>query len=78
MAPVFMVFFNMETNILKRIFFDDHGHWDCFEKKHRSRIRPIVSKEVKKFHDCGDPKNGFKLLAYEGCPDVRKIPYRCI
>jgi hypothetical protein len=31
----------METNELKRIFFDEHRHWDRFITKHGKRIRPI-------------------------------------
>ncbi len=67
----------METNILKRIMFDEHGHWDEFVKKHGKNIREVVLKEVEKFRGCGDPKNGFKLLVCEGCHDMRKVPYRC-
>jgi len=67
----------METNILRQIFFDHHNHWDTFIKKHGNRIRPAVLKEVKKFRDCGNPKNGFKLFVCEGCHDTRKVPYRC-
>lgn len=67
----------MEINILRQIFFDEHHHWDTFVEKYGDRIRPIVKKEVKKFRDCGNPKNGFKLLVCEGCHDPRKIPYRC-
>lgn len=67
----------MEKNILRRIFFDHHNHWDHFVEKHGERIRPVVMKEVNKFQDCGNPKNGFKLFVCEGCHDVRKVPYRC-
>lgn len=67
----------METNILKRIFFDENQHWEAFKKKFGSKIRPIVIKEVEKFRDCGDIKKGFKLFVCEGCHDVRKVPYRC-
>ncbi|MHB1404050.1 MAG: transposase [Desulfitobacteriaceae bacterium] len=28
-------------------------------------------KEVEKFHRCGDPKNGFKLLVCEACHDQK-------
>jgi hypothetical protein len=57
----------METNILRRIFFDEHNHWERFAKKYGTRIRPIVVKEVEKFRNYGNPKNGFKLLVCEGC-----------
>lgn len=67
----------METNILRRIFFDEHKHWDRFVEKYRTRIRPVVVKEVEKFCNCGNPKNGFKLLVCEGCHDIRIVPYRC-
>ncbi len=67
----------METNILKRIFFDQHQHWDKFKSKHGSKIRPVVIKEVEKFRDCGDLRKGFKLYVCEGCNDVRKVPFRC-
>ncbi|MFD2044223.1 transposase zinc-binding domain-containing protein [Ornithinibacillus salinisoli] len=62
---------------MKRIFFDEHEHWEAFKKKHEVRIRPIVIKEVEKFRDCGNPKNGFKLYVCEGCHDVRHVPCRC-
>ena len=67
----------MESNILKRIFFDQNRHWDKFVKKHHKNLRPIVLKEVEKFRGCGNPKNGFKLLVCEGCHDVKKVPFRC-
>jgi hypothetical protein len=67
----------MERNILRRIFFDENQHWELFKGKHGKRVRPIVLKEVEKFRDCGDLKNGFKLFVCEGCNDVRKVPYRC-
>jgi len=67
----------METNILKRIFFDERGHWDRFVAKHGGKLRANVRKEVEKFRRCGDPRNGFKLLVCEGCHDLRLVPYRC-
>ncbi|MGM8366392.1 IS91 family transposase [Virgibacillus sp. W0181] len=67
----------MKKNILKQIFFDENQHWESFKKKHRDRIRPVVIKEVERFRDCGNPKNGFKLFVCEGCNDPRKVPYRC-
>lgn len=67
----------METNILRRIFFDEHKHWDRFVDKYGEQIRPIVLKEIDKFRGCGDPKHGFILLVCEGCHDIRRIPYRC-
>jgi uncharacterized protein (DUF2267 family) len=67
----------MEPNKLKQIFFDEHGHWDAFVKKHGKHIREIVLKEVEKFRGCGDLKNGFKLLVCEGCHDMRRVPFRC-
>jgi hypothetical protein len=67
----------METNILKRILFDENGHWDAFISKHGKQIRPVVVREVQKFRTCGDPRNGFKLLVCEGCHDIRRVPYRC-
>lgn len=62
---------------MKQIFFDEHGHWDRFVEKHKENIRPNVLKEVAKFRNCGDPRNGFKLLVCEGCHDLRLVPYRC-
>ncbi|MBB6695819.1 transposase [Cohnella xylanilytica] len=62
---------------MKRIFFDEHRHWDKFVTKHRDKIRPNVLKEIEKFRQCGDPKNGFKLFVCEGCHDLRLVPYRC-
>ena len=62
---------------MRQIFFDDERHWDKFVEKYGKRIRPIVIKEVEKFRNCGNPKNGFKLLVCEGCHDIRIVPYRC-
>lgn len=67
----------MEANILKRIFFDEHSHWERFKDRYGTRIRPVVLKEIEKFRGCGDPENGFKLFVCEGCHHVRKVPYRC-
>ncbi|TFJ94437.1 IS91 family transposase [Lentibacillus salicampi] len=67
----------MEKNILKRILFDENQHWESFKEKHGDRIRPVVLKEVERFRDCGNPKNGFKLFVCEGCHNVRRVPYRC-
>lgn len=61
----------METNILIRIFFDEHGHWVCFAAKHKDKLRSNVLKEVVKFRGCGDLSRGFKLLVCEGCHDLR-------
>lgn len=66
----------MEKNILKQICFDHHQHWESFKSKYRDKIRPVVIKEVEKFRDCGDMKNGFKLYVCEGCNDVHKVAYR--
>ena len=74
---IFWYSLSMETNILKRIFFDEHRHWERFVEKHKEKIRPNVLKEVAKFRTCGDLKNGFKLLVCEGCHDLRLVPYRC-
>nr|WP_229757960.1 transposase zinc-binding domain-containing protein [Paenibacillus marchantiophytorum] len=30
-------------------------------------------KEIRKFRDCGNPKKGFKLLACEGCHDLKVV-----
>nr|WP_189006129.1 transposase zinc-binding domain-containing protein [Paenibacillus marchantiophytorum] len=59
------------------LFFDENRYWDTFKSKHGKKIRPIVLKEIRKFRDCGDPKKGFKLLACEGCHDLKVAPYRC-
>lgn len=67
----------MRTNILHQIFFDEHKHWEAFIAKHEKNIRPAVIKEVNKFKDCGNVKKGFKLLACEGCHDLKVVPYRC-
>nr|WP_279402067.1 transposase zinc-binding domain-containing protein [Piscibacillus salipiscarius] len=64
-------------NILRRIFFDKHNHWDRFVNKYGGRVRPIVLKEIEKFRECGNPKNGFKLFVCEGCNDPKLVPYRC-
>jgi Putative transposase/Transposase zinc-binding domain len=64
----------MGTNILKQIFME---HWKPFVEKNRTRIRPSVLKEVKKFLNCGDPKKGFKLLVCEGCHHTKIVPFRC-
>ena len=67
----------METNILKRIFFDENHHWEHFVSKYGNRIRENVIKEVEKFKNCGRYENGFKLFVCEGCHDIKKVPYRC-
>ena len=67
----------MGANILKDIFFDDHQHWERFVKKYGNRIRPNVLKEVEKFRQCGDPKNGFKVFVCDVCQDVKIVAYRC-
>ncbi|QFF98040.1 transposase [Psychrobacillus glaciei] len=67
----------MEKNILKRIFFDEHNHWNQFLLKHENKVRPIVVKEVEKFKGCGKVVNGFKLFVCEGCHDLKKVAYRC-
>jgi hypothetical protein len=67
----------METNILRRIFFDEHQHWEAFKAKQGKKIRPVVVKEVEKFRDCGNLKKGFKILVCEGCHDLKVVPYRC-
>ena len=67
----------METNVLKRIFFDEHRNWDRFVTKNKGKLRPNVVKEVEKFRGCGNPRNGFKLLVCEGCHDLKLVPYRC-
>ena len=46
----------METNVLKRIFFDEHGHWERFVAKHKGKLRPNVLKEVEKFRKCGEDR----------------------
>lgn len=40
----------MEPNILKRIFFDEHRHWDRFVEKHKGKLRPGAegSREIPK------------------------------
>jgi len=67
----------MEKSILWRIFFDECQNWNRFVEKYGTRIRPVVRKEVEKFHHCGDPKQGFKLFVCEGCHDVKIVAYRC-
>lgn len=67
----------METNILRQIFFDENQHWAAFVEKHGSKIRPVVVKEISKFKECGNVKNGFKMLVCEGCHDLKVVPYRC-
>ena len=63
----------MEKNILRQIYFDNERHWDRFVEKYGDRIRPIVVKEVEKFRDCGNPKNGFKILGLPRYKD-RSVP----
>ena len=67
----------MEKNILKRIFFDKHNHWNKFLLKHENKVRRVVIKEIDKFKGCGKVVNGFKLFVCEGCHDVKKVAYRC-
>ncbi|CAN7630158.1 transposase zinc-binding domain-containing protein [Paenibacillus sp. LjRoot56] len=67
----------MKQDILHWIFFDEHRHWEAFVTKHGKNIRSVVLKEIEKFRDCGNPKKGFKLMACEGCHDLKMVPYRC-
>ena len=67
----------MQQNIIWRIFFDTRQNWERFAEKNRKRIRPVVFKEVAKFHHCGDPRYGFKLFVCEGCHNVKIVAYRC-
>ncbi|MBA2175831.1 hypothetical protein H0266_13115 [Halobacillus locisalis] len=39
----------VETNILRRIFFDGHQHWEAFKNKYGAKIRPVVQEKVEKF-----------------------------
>lgn len=43
-----------ETNILRRIFFDELQYWEAFKNKYGAKIRPFVQKKVEKFRDCGN------------------------
>nr|WP_281426387.1 transposase zinc-binding domain-containing protein [Paenibacillus agaridevorans] len=61
-----------ETHLL-----DEHGHWDRFAEKHKGKLRLNVLKEVEKFRECENIANGSMLLVYEGCHDLRLVPYRC-
>ncbi|WP_373232245.1 hypothetical protein [Cohnella sp.] len=36
----------METNVLKKIFFDEHGHWDRFVANHKDKLRQNVIKKL--------------------------------
>lgn len=67
----------METNILKRIFFDEQQHWNKLIRKNGKKIRPNVLKESEKFHGCGKIVNGFKLFVCEGSHDTNKEAYCC-
>jgi len=67
----------MQKNVIWQIFFDENRNWEKFVERYGKRIRPVVCKEVEKFHHCGDMKRGFKLLVCEGCHDVKIVPYRC-
>ena len=67
----------MQQNIIWRIFFDSRQNWERFALKYRKRIRPVVFKEVAKFHHCGDLGYGLKLFVCEGCHDVKIVAYRC-
>ncbi len=62
----------MGKNILRQIFFDKNQHWEAFRKKHHAKIRPIVSKEVEKFRDCGDIKKDLSCLY------VKDVGEKCI
>jgi hypothetical protein len=58
---------------LKRLFFDEHQHWETFKRKQGRKIRLIVVKEVEKFKDYR--KLGFKLFVCEGCHGVEKFHF---
>jgi hypothetical protein len=64
----------METNILKRIFFDQHQHWEKFKSKYGRKIRPIVIKEVEKFRDCGNLKKNSNYLYVKPAMMFGKFP----
>ncbi|BCJ87486.1 hypothetical protein skT53_24710 [Effusibacillus dendaii] len=51
----------VETNELKRIFFDEHRHGERFAATHGKRIRPQVITEVEKFRICGTMHGGLEL-----------------
>jgi len=63
----------MEPNILKRIFFDEHDHWDRFSEKHKEKLRPNVKKEVEKFRKYGDLRLHLSGLQY-----VEEIPLHVV
>jgi hypothetical protein len=67
----------MSLNILHTIFFDESKNWEKFKKKFHGKIRPVALREVKKFKDCGDLKNGFKVFVCDGCKKVKRVPLRC-
>jgi hypothetical protein len=63
-------------NLIKRLFFDEHQHWESFKRKHGRKIRPIVIKEVENLKIVGIQKRGLSL--YVKVPMMKKNPYRCI
>lgn len=67
----------IDQNIIKRIFFDEHCHWDRFYEKHKKRIRPVVVKEIEKFRKCGDSRSGFTLFACPACGNLKVVAHRC-
>lgn len=64
-------------NILREIFFDENQHWEKFVGKYQSRIRPIVKKEIDKFHRCGQKEGGFTLFACPVCGEMKIVPHTC-
>jgi hypothetical protein len=63
--------------ILWKIFFDVNNNWAQFVTKYGKRVRAVVLKEIEKFRTCGEPKQGFKTFACEGCGEIKIVAYRC-
>lgn len=66
-----------KENILKKILFDENGHWDKFNEKYGKRIRPVVKREIAKFKKCGEKESGITLYACPICGEMKMVPHSC-
>lgn len=65
----------MSEFTIKQIFID---HWDNFVVRNPELdIRQVVSDEVEKIINCGNPDFGYALYVCDHCKKFVKVPFRC-